>query len=185
MIIAYILNFFAILLFCIVCVVFQSTLLHEWFGIYKPNLLLIVICYLALNRFPIEGAILSYLGGYLLELNSAGAFGLYSIVMTLAFLSAKLFSEGFFIKSLPSQMAFVFVTSFVFKAFFILILSIYKPLHEIFEMTMISVFPMAFLNVILTPIFFLFLTHFDEWCSKEPPSKTGTQEAPVRFREEM
>lgn len=163
----YVLNFLAVLLFCLVCVVFQSTLLQGWFGIYKPNLLLIILCYLALNRFGLEGALLAYLSGYLVELSSAGAFGFYSIVLTLTFLAAKLFSEGFFIKSLSSQMALVFVTSFVFKAFFILILSIYKPLHEIFGMTMISVFPMALLNVILVPIFFFALKVLDQRFWKE------------------
>lgn len=163
----YILNFLVVLLFCVICIVFQSTLLHEWFGIYKPNLLVIILCYLALNRSGLEGALLAYLSGYLVELNSVGAFGLYSSVMTLTFLAAKLFSEGFFIKSLSSQMALVFVTSFVFKAFFILILSIYKPLHEIFGMTMISVFPMALLNVMLMPIFFFVLKHLDQGFLKE------------------
>ncbi len=177
----YVLNFFSVLLFCVVCVVFQSTIFHALFGIYKPNLLLIVISYLALNRFTIEGGILAYACGYFVELNSGGVFGFYSIVMVLTFLAAKLFSEGFFIKSLPSQMTLVFVTSFVFKTLFILVLSIYRPLHEIFGITMVSVFPMALLNVILMPVVFFLLKHLDRIFAKEPPSKTGTQESNVLF----
>ncbi|HBQ20349.1 MAG: hypothetical protein A2Z91_05455 [Deltaproteobacteria bacterium GWA2_38_16] len=172
------LNFCSILLFAYVCLFFQSTLLHQFFGIYKPSLLLILLSYLALNRFSIEGGILAFLLGYFIELNSGAPFGFYSCVLVLAFYASKIISVGFFVHTILSEMGFVIIVSIVYKICFLIILSLYEPIQRILMPTFSTLMAMAFLNVLLTPIIFFGLKQWDLFLNKELPSRTSTQESP-------
>ena len=164
------LNFFAILFFSFLCIVFQSTLLHQFFGIYKPNLLVILIAYLALNRFAIEGGVLSFLIGYLVELNSGAPFGLYSCVFVATYYLTKILCQGLLIDMVLAQMGLVVLASLIFKLSFLGILSIYQPLRETFLTSLFSLLSTAFLNFLLTPIVFFSLTLWDALLAKERPT---------------
>ncbi len=163
-------NFLMILFFSFVCIVFQSTLLHQFFGIYKPNLLVILIAYLALNRFSIEGGILSFLMGYLVELNSGAPFGLYSCIFVATYYLTKVLCQGLLIDMVLSQMGLVVLSSLIFKLSFWAVLSIYQPLRETFFVSFLSLVSMIFLNFLLTPIVFFSLALWDALLSKERPT---------------
>lgn len=174
-------NFIGIIFLAYMCVVFQSTLLHQFFGIYKPTLFIILISYLALNRFAIEGGIIAYITGYFIELNSGSPFGFYSCVLVLTFYLSKLVCEGLLIKSIIAEMGFVVIVSVLFKLGFVLVLSIYESVGGIVPTLSISLLSMAFLNFLLTPIVFWGLKSLDKGLEKELPSKTATQEGSVKF----
>jgi len=175
------LNFAFIFVLAVVCMLFQSTLLHQGFGIFKPNLILIIVTYLALNRFAIEGGIVAYFLGYLVELNSGAPSGLFPAVMVLTFYTAKLCSEGLFINTGLSQMALVAVVSIMSKVFLVLVTFIYAPVGSLMQQIIVSVFPMAALNFLLTPIIFFLMKQMDRLLGKERSSKTGTQEPEIEL----
>src|SRR3989338_3463789 len=164
------LNFLTIIFFSFLCIVFQSTLLHQFFGLYKPNLLVILIAYLALNRFTIEGGILSFIIGYVMELNSGAPFGLYSCVCVMTYMLTKVLCQGLLMDVMLSQMGLVVLSSLIFKLSFWGVLSIYQPLRETFVASILSLFVMAFLNFLLTPIVFFSLALWDALMSKERPT---------------
>lgn len=164
------LNFLVILFFSFLCIVFQSTLLHQFFGIYKPNLLVILIAYLALNRFSIEGGILSFLIGYGVELNSGAPFGLYSCVFVTTYTVTKVLCQGLLMDAVLAQMGLVVLSSIIFKLSFWGILSIYQPLRETVATSLYSLVSMAFLNFLLTPIVFFGLALWDALLEKERPT---------------
>lgn len=163
------------------CIVLQSTLLHQGFGVYKPDFILIIITYLALNRFAIEGGIMAYLLGYLIELNSGAPVGLYSVVMVLTFYCAKLLSEGFFIYTMISQMLLVMTTSIVSKVFFLLIVSMYGSVSNLWSQVLFSLLSMVCLNFLLTPIVFFILKQGDNLFMRDIPSKTGSKESTIEL----
>ncbi len=175
------LNFLSILLFSIICIVFQSTLFHEWFGIYKPNLIYIVLSYLALNRFSIEGGILSYFIGFLIEVNSGAPAGLYPLVTVLIFFAAKILSESLFINRRISQMLLVVAVSILGKGFLLLVLSMYEPFYEIWRGILVSIIPMVIFNFLLTPLLFFLMQPIDIVFRKTRPSKTGSKESELEL----
>jgi len=163
-------NFLILLFFSFICIVFQSTLLHQYLGLYKPNLLVILIAYLALNRFAIEGGILSFLIGYLVELNSGAPFGLYSCVFVITYVVTKTLCQGLLIDAVLSQMGLVIISSLIFKLSFWGVLAIYQPLRETFLTSLLSLLSMSFLNFLLTPIVFFSLALWDTLLAKERPT---------------
>lgn len=165
-------NFFLILCFGYICLLFQSTLLHEFFGMYKPNLFVIMVSYLALNRFAIEGAILSFIFGYFLDLNSGAPFGFYPAVLILTFYGAKIFNEAFLVHSTIVEMGFVALVGIFFKLSYLGIVSIYEPIGDLLIVTGVSLLSMVFLNFLLTPLVFGILKGIDQFLGKEVPSQT-------------
>ncbi|OGQ14288.1 MAG: rod shape-determining protein MreD [Deltaproteobacteria bacterium RIFCSPHIGHO2_02_FULL_40_11] len=174
-------NFLFMLVVVWVCVVLESTLLHEFFGMYKPALYIVILAYFALNRFALEGGILAYVMGYVIEINSGAPFGLYSVVLVLTFYAAKGISEGFFIKTPWAEMLLVGVISLLYKIIFLGITSIYGSVTPILKISIISGVFIAFLNLLLTPLGFWVLKQIDERLGKIRPFKTGTQEHRLRM----
>jgi len=179
------LNFCLILFVALLFILFQSTVLHQCFGLYKPNLILIMIAYLALNRFAMEGAVLAYVLGALIELNSGAPAGLYPAALVLTFVAAKIISEMLFMNTMLSQMFFVIAVSVLSKFFLLLILSLYESwdgMSALFEQTLIALFPMVVLNFLLTPIVFFMLRFLDGLLGKMAPSKTTSKEPSVALQ---
>lgn len=164
-------NFISVLVFAFFCILFQSTLLHQFFGIYKPNLFVILISYLALHRYAVEGGVLSFLIGYLLDLNSGAPFGFYQSAAVLTFYGSVLLSKAIFVHSLLAEMGFVMLTGILFKISFLGISAIYEPVHGILKATLLSLFSMVFLNFLLTPIVFGCVKIGDTFLGKEDPAK--------------
>lgn len=165
-------NFFLILGFGYLCLLLQSTLLHEFFGIYKPNLFVIIISYLALNRFAIEGGILSYILGYFLDLNSGAPFGFYQAVFILTFYGAKILNEALLVHSTIVEMGFVALVGVLFKLCYLGVLSIHEPVFDLVLVSILTVLSMVFLNFLLTPLIFGILKEIDQFLGKEIPSRT-------------
>ncbi len=172
------LNPFFSLGFAYISVVFQSTLLDQVFGIYKPSLVLILIAYWALSRFAIEGALLSFLTGYLLSIHSSSPPGLYPCLCVMTFFTLKGVSLGLLIHSVIGEMGLVVISSVIFKCYFLMMLSIVSTVYDLTPI-LISTIAMAFLNFLLTPILFFFFKLLDEWTEKMHPSKTGVQETSI------
>jgi len=180
-------NFLSILFLGQVCILFQSTMIHEFFGIYKPNLILIIVTYIACNRYIIEGAFMAYLLGYIIQLNSGAPTGLYPVIMVLTFCTAKLLSEAFFINTLLSRMFLVIVATIISKFYLLLILTMYESASVvwrsggIWQQTLAQLFPMVVLNFLLTPIIFFILRFIDKTSGKDIPTRTGSKEPRIRL----
>jgi rod shape-determining protein MreD len=178
------LNTLVLFVFAILCLIFQSTLLHECFGIFKPNLIIIILSYLALNRFAMEGGIMAFLLGYCVELGSGAPFGLYSSVFVLVFYSAKFICEGFYIHTLIAQMSLVVVTTVLSKAYLLLVLSVYESsagVVVLLKQATVSILPIVSLNFLLTPLLFVILKNIDRLIYRELPSKTGSKESKIKL----
>ena len=165
------LNFIFILFFAYICLLFQSTLLHQFFGIYKPNMFVIVIAYLALNRFAIEGGFIALILGYFLDLNSGAPFGFYQAVLILTFYGAKILNEALLVHSTFAEMGFVALVGILFKLCYLGVFSIYEPIFDLLFSTFLTVCSMVFLNFLLTPLVFGGLKGLDQFLGKDSPSE--------------
>jgi len=117
----------------IVSLVFQTTLLHDVFGHFKPNFLLILTVYVALYRSIPEGGALCLVAGYLFDLFSGAPQGLYMFVFILVFFSIKVLSQAFYIHSRHLEILCIFLGSIIF---FVLI----PPLLSIFTDSLIDTY---------------------------------------------
>lgn len=164
--------------FSYIFVVLQATLLDQVFGIYKPSLVLILISYWALSRYAIEGAILSFLAGYVLSIHSSSPPGLFPCLCVMTYFTVKGISLGVLIHSMIGEMGFVVLTSLIFKIFFLIMMSMVGTIYDLGSIAGSGIV-MAFSNFLLTPILFFFFKVWDEWTEKIHPSKTGVQETSI------
>ena len=92
--------------------VFQATFL-SFFPIQRirPDLLLIFTLYLAFLFPPISGGILAFFLGYLMDLFSGNALGLYTFSRPLVFFAAQLLRERFYLEGFAFRFLFAFLIS--------------------------------------------------------------------------
>lgn len=76
----------------------------------RPDLLLILVLYLALSSSPISGGILAFSLGYLMDLFSGNTIGLYALSRPLVFYGVRHFRSRFYLEGLPFQFFFVFMS---------------------------------------------------------------------------
>jgi len=76
-------------------------------GELQPEFSLLIVIYLGLNRGPIEGALLSFLLGYFVELHSGVPSGSISLAAILIFIVVRVLSHTIFIPSIASSIGLV------------------------------------------------------------------------------
>lgn len=174
-------NFLLIFFFAFIFIAFQTTFFHEILGNYKPNLLIILLSYLVLNRFSIEGGILAFLLGYITELHSGSPGGLYPVTFVLTFYGAKIISGGFLIHTMVSEVLFVGAITLLYKIFLMLVLAMQNMVHFSLLTSLLKMVPVACFNLLLAPVLFFLLKETDSIFGKERPIKTGAQESKIEF----
>lgn len=88
---------------------------------FRPDLLLILIVYLAFSYSPVSGGVLAFFIGYLMDVFSGNTIGLYTLSRPLLFYGVKHFRNRFYLEGFPFQFLFVFLAT-VLEGLFILIL---------------------------------------------------------------
>jgi rod shape-determining protein MreD len=125
----------------------------------RPDIVLILILYWGLTYPPVQGGILSFFLGYLMDLFSGSSFGLYTFSRPLLFYLAELFKGRLYLEGALSQFLFVFFFA-LFEGFLILtLLSALNPvpLGNLYPLLLTFYFPQSFLTALITPILFLLL----------------------------
>jgi len=146
-----------LLLLGILVLTFQTTLL-SYLPIHRirPDLLLVLILYWGFVLPPVSGGIHAFVLGYLMDLFSGNAFGLYTFTRPLLFYLAQLFKGRFYLESLFSQSLFAFVFA-LFEGLLILTLLTGlnpAPLGNLYASFFTVCLPQSFLTGMVTPVFF-------------------------------
>jgi rod shape-determining protein MreD len=139
---------------------FQATFLSfppiQWL---RPDLSLIWVLYLGFSFSLFSGGILTFLLGFLLDLFSGNAFGLYTLTRPLVFLIAQLFRHRFYWQGFSFQFLFVTLATAVEGLFILLLLTALNlsPLHNLYPSIVTHLLPQSVSTALVTPIFFSLL----------------------------
>ncbi|MGV1099998.1 rod shape-determining protein MreD [Thiovibrio sp. JS02] len=140
-----------------ILLVFETTLLHalpEWFG--RPNLLFLLIVFIATNLDIYKGAVLALLFGLLMDIFSGIFLGLHPIVYLLLFFVLQGVSRTLAINEAVHQMPLV-ALSYLFTASSIfLFASILAPESKLYWAWGNEILQVLILAVICIPFFSLF-----------------------------
>jgi len=120
--------FFPPLLLGVLFLTVQTTL---WTSLsiqsFRPDILLILVVYLAFSYSPISGGILAFSLGYLMDLFSGNTIGLYTLSRPLLFYGVQHFRSRFYLEGFPFQFLFVFLAAFLEGLFIVILLAILNP----------------------------------------------------------
>ena len=156
---------------------FQTTLLASLpIQRIRPDIVLILILFWGLTYPPVQGGILSFILGYLMDLFSGNSFGLYTFSRPLLFYLAQLFKGRLYLVGFLSQSLFVFFFD-LFEGFLILTLLAALnpvPLTNLYPLLFPFFFPQLFLTSLITPLLFLLLKKLS--FSLFPPYNIGMKE---------
>ena len=148
-------NFLFFFLLILASVFFQSTALNILVisGI-KPDLVLIVVCYISLPWEEEVGTCLGFLLGFLQDVLSVGILGLNALTKTLFGFMCKKAERRLNTKNPIVQMFLIFIFSLLEGMFFLFILNAFHLHRGVHETLMELVLPQALYNMLLTPVLF-------------------------------
>jgi len=139
---------------------FQTTLL-PFLPIQRirPDIVLILILFWGLTYPPVQGGILSFILGYLMDLFSGNSFGLYTFSRPLLFYMAQLFKGRLYLEGVLSQFLFVFFFALFEGLLILTLLSALNPipLGNLYPILFTFYLPQSFLTALITPLVFLLL----------------------------
>jgi len=125
----------------------------------RPDILLILILYLAFLFPPVFGGILAFFMGYLMDLFSANALGCYCLSRPLVYFAAQFFKERFYVEGSSSQFLFAFVFTLLEGIFIFFLMNALQPisLGNLYPLLFTFLLPQSFFTGLATPfLFFLF-----------------------------
>ena len=173
-------NFLLVLLIGLLLIVLQTTAFQLLFKNFRPDLILVLVVYLAFHRYAGEGAILSFLLGYFVELHSGAPTGLMMTVYVWIFIVAKLVGLGFFLTRIWGTFLVVALMSLLEIIFIWGLSYLVLPIAPDFWNLLLIWIPSLGLQLLATPLFFRGFSWFDGVCYKESPSKiTGALGTPL------
>ncbi|MFC2074887.1 hypothetical protein ACFLRA_01275 [Bdellovibrionota bacterium] len=172
-------NFLFVILFGLACLVLQSTAFAIFFRSIRPDLILVIVVFLGLHRYALEGGLLAVLLGYLVEIHSGAPTGLMMTVYVWIFVVAKLIGLGVFLDRVWAILLLVAGMS-ILEMFLIWLLS------SVMLSATLAFWPMAqqwvlsmVLQLFAAPLIFRFFSWLDDVCQKERPTKiTGVLGVP-------
>ena len=151
--------------------VFQATFL-SFLPIQRirPDLLLIFTLYLAFLFPPISGGILAFFLGYLMDLFSGNALGLYTFSRPIVFFAAQLLRERFYLEGFAFQFLFVFLFSLSEGIFISVLINALQaiPLGSFYPSFFTCLVPQAFFTGLVTPFLFFVFRKGSAFLSREP-----------------
>lgn len=122
----------------------------------RPDLVLVLVLYLGFSYPPVSGGILTFFLGYLMDLLSGNALGLYTLTRPLIFYIAQ-FSKGrFYLESPVSQFLFVFGSALAEGMLILGLLSILNPAPagHLLPLYLTYLLPQAILTGLIAPLLF-------------------------------
>ena len=126
---------------------------------FRPDLILILIVYLAFSHSPISGGILAFFMGYLMDVFSANTIGLYTLSRPLLFYAVQHFRKRFYLEGFPFQFLFVFLAALLEGLFIIILMASLNPspLSYLHFSLLIPLLPQSVsTGLVATMLFFLF-----------------------------
>jgi rod shape-determining protein MreD len=155
----------------------QTTLL-PWLPIQRirPDIVLILVLYWGLTVPPVQGGILSFFLGYLMDLFSGNSLGLYTFSRPLLFYLAELFKGRLYLEGVLSQFLFVFFFALFEGLLILILLSALNPvpLGNLYPLLFTFYLPQSFLAALISPALFLLLKKL--YFSFFPPYGIGMKE---------
>lgn len=101
--------FFGFFLLCL-----QTTVLNYIPGLpIKPDITLIMVCYLGIFKGPLISLFLAFFIGYILDTLSGSVLGLYSFLRIVTLFLTQLASESLYLKNLISQVTIITALSII------------------------------------------------------------------------
>lgn len=142
----YVLNFICFLLLAVVLIALQSTIIQNIFGKFSPDLISILIIFLAIKRRKTEGVLYLFFITYFSYLNSSSSFLFLFTIFLILFVFARYIRFNFYLTSYVSRVTMLFFLVLAYN--FVLTLKIYEGWYFIF-INLIYDFVRAFLSAIL------------------------------------
>ena len=150
-------RFLFFLLVGVFLVTLQTTLLTSFLvQRVRPDLVLILILYLGLSRTTVSGGMVAFLLGYLLDLFSGNAFGVYCFTRPLIFFISRLFQSRFYWEGFSFQCLFVLFFSLVEGCLVFLLLWSFTPSppHTLYSFVVSPLLPQSVVTALITPFLF-------------------------------
>jgi len=155
----------------------QTTLLTSFpIQRIRPDIVLILTLYLGLSYPPIPGGILAFFMGYLMDLFSGNALGLYTLSRPLIFYIAQIFKDRFYLEGFLSQFLFVSLSGLVEGLLLLILLNGLNPnpLGNLYPLLFTVLLPQSFSTGLITPILFSLLHKGSFFLSN--PKRMGIKE---------
>jgi rod shape-determining protein MreD len=122
----------------------------------RPDIVLILTLYWGLSFPPISGGILAFFMGYLMDLFSGNAFGLYTFSRPFIFYVAQLFKGRFYLEGFLFKFLFAFLSAMVEGLLILILLNGFNPspLANLYPLLFTYLLPQSFFTGLITPILF-------------------------------
>jgi rod shape-determining protein MreD len=137
----------------------QTTLLASFpFQRIRPDMVLILILYLSLSYPMVSGGILAFFLGYLMDLFSGNAVGLFTFSRPFIFFVARLFKERFYLEGFLSQFLFALSLALFEGVLILILLNGLNPksLGHLYSLWVTVLLPQSFFTGMVAPFFFSF-----------------------------
>jgi rod shape-determining protein MreD len=137
----------------------QTTLLAFFpFQRIRPDMVLILILYLSLSYPMVSGGILAFFLGYLMDLFSGNALGLFTFSRPFIFFVARLFKERFYLEGFLSQFLFALALALFEGVLILILLNGLNPksLGHLYSLWVTVLLPQSLFTGLVAPFFFLF-----------------------------
>jgi len=136
---------------------FQATLLPA-FTIHhvQPDVVLILILFLGFSYPTVLGGLVAFSLGFLLDLFSGNAFGLYTFTRPLIFFVAQLLRSHFYWKGVSFQFLFVFIFALLEGGLILLLVSGLNPspFRNLYSSVIVDLLPQSIVTGLITPLLF-------------------------------
>ena len=136
---------------------FQTTLLPSLpIHRIRPDVVLILILFLGFSYPTVLGGLIAFSLGFLLDLFSGNAFGLYTFTRPLIFFVAQLFRSNFYWKGFSFQFLFVFIFALLEGGLILLLISGLNPspFRNLFRSVIIDLLSQSIVTGLITPFLF-------------------------------
>lgn len=136
---------------------FQATLLPSLpIHRIRPDVVLILILFLGFSYPTVLGGLIAFSLGFLLDLFSGNAFGLYTFTRPLIFFVAQLFRSHFYWKGFSFQFLFVFIFALLEGGLILLLVSGLNPspFRNLYSSVINDLLPQSIVTGLITPILF-------------------------------
>lgn len=163
--------YFLMFLFFLCASALQSTFLNSILGSFKPNLHLILIIYVALNRNITEGGFITLAAGYFLDIFSGSPQGFFMLSSVLTFFAIKILAQALYVHTFRLEVLSVFVGSLLFFIMNIILFLIFTNYHFSMFAILFHTIISAVLNTLIAYFAFPWLTHVDLWMNKKREKK--------------
>lgn len=122
---------------------------------FKPNLLIIFVCFIALRgASPLGGAVIAYLSGLLHGSFSGFYFGLSGISFLLIYLMLNKVSDQLYTESIPLITTAVFIATLADALITLLLVALFSSETAIYLTILSNMIPNALMTALITWLFF-------------------------------